>query len=669
MSWIQKLYETYNNCEAMKGYSTDESKRPLLPVCHITAQAHIEIMLNENGNFQTARLVTDKNDATTIIPCTEGSASRAGRKPEAHPLCDNLQYLAGDFTKYGGIVTSGFLKDPEEPYRNFVKTLTDWCKLEYHPKVQAILNYISKKSLIRDLIDHNILFVGDDGKLLAKRQTKKDKKAPQDIFDIAGSQDDAFIRWTVEIPDELETKVWKDKTLWESWSKFYLSTKKKEPICFVTGENAILTSLHSKYIRAKGDGAKIISANDISDFTFRGRFLSDKEAKKRKLPISQTCGVSLEVSQKAHNALIWLIDKQGKVFWVKGVSGRKEPGLAVIAWAISGKPIPKPTDDPLSVIGFDDLPNDTPIEVSTAQDVSIKFRNRMLGYASEIGSTNNVIVMCLDSASKGRLAITYYREDLSVSNFLKRIEDWHKGCEWIHEYRYKDIQDKVTGKNKRYFQPFIGAPAPIDIAEAAFGKKADDKIKKATVARLLPCIIDGQQIPRDIIESAVRRACNRITMDNWEWNKTLSIACSLFKKYNIKENYNMALEENRTTRDYLYGRLLAIADRLEGQALYKAKEKRDTNAARYMQLFAEHPHKTWRQIELSLAPYKARLGGAHYFTGLVDEIMCKFNSDDFINDKPLSGEFLLGYHCQRAKLWEKLKDEEPEVIQDEEQSE
>lgn len=668
MSWIQKLYETYNNCEAMKGYSTDESKRPLLPVCHITAQAHIEIILNENGNFQAARLVADKNDATTIIPCTEGSASRSGKKPEGHPLCDCLQYLAGDYTKYGGAVTSGFAKDPEEPYRDFVKSLSDWNEAGHHPKVKSILNYIGKKSLITDLIDHKILLVDEDGKLLTKRQTKKDKKSPKDIFDIAGSQDDAFIRWIVEIPDDLETKAWKDKTLWESWSKFYLSTKKQEPICFVTGETAILTSLYPKYIRAKGDGAKIISANDFSDFTFRGRFLSDKEAKKRNLPINQTCGVSLEVSQKAHNALSWLIDQQGKVFRVKGTGGKSEPGLTVVAWAVSGKLIPKVTDDTLSILGWDDLPNHEQLEVSTAQDIAIKFRNRILGYASEIGNTDNVIVMGLDSASKGRLAITYYREDLSGSDFLKRIEEWHKGCEWIHEYRYKDIQEKETGKYKRYFQPFIGAPAPVDIAEAAYGKKADDKIKKATVARLLPCIIDEQPIPQDIVESAVRRACNRIALDDWEWNKTLSIACALFKKYNTKENYNMALEENRTTRDYLYGRLLAIADRLEGRALYKAKEKRDTNAARFMQLFAEHPHKTWRQIELSLAPYKARLGGANYFTGLIDEVMCKFDSEDFINDKPLSGEFLLGYHCQRAKLWEKIKDEEPEETQDDEQS-
>ena len=213
---------------------------------------------------------------------------------------------------------------------------------------------------------------------------------------------------------------------------------------------------------------------------------------------------------------------------------------------------------------------------------------------------------------------------------------------------------------------FFGAPAPVDIAEAAYGNKADDKIKKTTVARLLPCIIDGQAIPRDIIESSVRRACNRIAMEEWEWNKTLSIACSLYKKHHLKEEYIMdCVDQERKTRDYLYGRLLAIADRLEGQALYKAKEKRDTNAARFMQLFAEHPHKTWRQIELSLSPYKARLGGAHFYIGKIDEVMCKFAPDDFNSDKPLSGEFLLGYHCQRAELW-KGKDEELEETQSEE---
>lgn len=655
MSWIQKLYETYDNCQSMVGYSTDESKRPLLPICHMTAQAHIEIVIDKEGNFRKARLITDKNDAATIIPCTEGSGSRAGKKPECHPLCDQLQYVAGDFEEYGGAVTSGFVKDPEEPYRNYLKVLTDWCKPKYaHPKAQAVLKYVKKKTLIKNLVEHQILFIGNDRKFLPKRERKRQKNV-SDIFAVVSSQEDSFIRWEVEVPGELEIKAWKDKTLWESWIHYYFSTKKKEPLCYVKGEDDFLSLQHPKYIRVKGDGAKLISSNDTSGFTFRGRFLTAEQA----------CGVGFEVSQKAHNALIWLISRQGKVFFVKGDGGRKEPGLSVIAWATSGKTTPRATDDSLSILGFDDLPDDEPFIVSTAQDVANRFKNRMLGYASELGNTDNIMVMGLDSASKGRLAITYYRENLTVSDFLQRIENWHKTCEWIHEYRYKDIQDKETGKSKRFFQPFIGAPAPINIAEAAYGSKADDKLKKAIVERLLPCIIDGQKIPHDIVDSAVRRACNRAGMEEWEWNKTLSIACALFRKLNEKEDYSMALDESRKTRDYLYGRLLAAADCLERFALFTSEKKRDTNAARLMQRFADRPCSTWKTIELSLIPYKARLGGrAKKYQDVIDKTMNLFDPvTDFTSDKPLCGEFLLGYHCQREDL--KPKKDEPKSIDDE----
>ena len=113
----------------------------------------------------------------------------------------------------------------------------------------------------------------------------------------------------------------------------------------------------------------------------------------------------------------------------------------------------------------------------------------------------------------------------------------------------------------------------------------------------------------------------------------------------------MALDPNRKTRDYLYGRLLALADSLEEWALSEAKENRSTNAARLMQRFAERPYSTWRTIELSLTPYKARLGGkSKKRQRMIDEVIASFNGNDFTNDKRLSGEFLLGYHCQREFL-------------------
>ena len=127
----------------------------------------------------------------------------------------------------------------------------------------------------------------------------------------------------------------------------------------------------------------------------------------------------------------------------------------------------------------------------------------------------------------------------------------------------------MLGKKKTIYIHFVGAPAPSDISEAVYGSKVDDKLRNATIERILPCIIDGQKIPRDLVEAVVRRASNRIVMEDWEWNKTLSIGCALYRKYREKEEYNMALDENRTTRDYLYGRLLAIADDLEQWALKK----------------------------------------------------------------------------------------------------
>ena len=640
MSWMQKLYETYNNCEAMIGKGADDKEVSLLPICHTTQKAQIEIVLDQDGNFQKARVIS-KNEARTIIPSTERAAGRT--HINAHALSDKLQYVAKDYQKYDGKKKPGYERNPDEKNKDetyYYEQLNEWCASLANPKAIAVLNYVKKGTLIRDLIEHNILIANNSGKLL-DRWDKVQKKEIPEIFKVINEQAESFVRWVVEIPGNPCSKTWEDPALWQSWIMFYTGTKKIKSVCYVTGRERFMADQHPKKIRNDGDGAKLISSNDSSGFTFRGRFIN----------ADQACGVGFEATQKAHSALRWLIGRQG----YKGKDGQ-----TIVAWATNGVEIPKPTDDPLAILGFDELPSDQSNTVSTAQDLALKLKKKIMGYGKEIGDTTNIVVMGLDAATPGRMAITFYKE-LRGSDFLQRINDWHTTCAWVHRYGY-------NSETKRHYT-FVGAPAPFDIAESVFGKKADDKIKKATVARIFPCIIDKQPIPRDIVETAVRRVSQRLALDDWEWNKTLSIACALFKKSNTKENYNMALEETRKSRDYLYGRLLAIADRLEGSALYKAKEKRDTNAARYMQLFAEHPHKTWRQIELSLIPYKARLGGAHYFTGLIDEVMCKFNLEDFINDKPLTGEFLLGYHCQRSRLWEKLQDEEPEVTQAAEKSE
>lgn len=737
MSWIQKLYETYENCQSAIGEVVSDKEVPLLPICHTTNKAQIEIVIDQQGNFKRARVVS-KNDARTIIPCTETSGGRtSGEAP--HPLSDKLQYIAGNYLTFllrpfeGKDINKEFIKRilqkkrkidelilektgksveeikklkkekqihlivtslnnweisgddiskinnkiylinknklgemqwPDIPsskielfkriimeyfypkeikkisyHRGYQKCLKKWCRSRFvHPKVQAVLKCITKGRVIEDLISHSILINDDKGKF--KKKPKKINKDDPEIFTVLNEQSEAFVRWEVEIPNDPCSKTWEDKTLWVKWIDYYSSTKKDKSLCYVTGKELYMADIQPAKLRHDGDKAKLISSNDMSGFTFRGRF---EDA-------NQACGIGFEVTQKAHSALRWLISRQGY----------RNGGQAIVAWATSGKLVPDPLADPPSFLGDDELLSDDAENVSTAQNIAIKFKNKLAGYKADLGDTSDIVVMGLDSATPGRMAMTYYRE-LTGADLLLRVEKWHESCSWVHDYR--SIEDKNNKKGKRKHFQFIGAPAPRDIAEAAYGSKVDDKLRKTTVERLLPCIIDGQQIPRDIVISVVRRACNRVGMENWEWNKTLSIACALYRKLNEKEEYSMALDEERRTRDYLYGRLLALADSLEQWALSKAGENRQTNAARLMQRFADHPYSTWRTIELSLAPYKARLGGQGYKRqALIDEVHNLFDSsEDYISDKPLSGEFLLAYHSQRVAFWKKDDDDKNEV--------
>ena len=649
MSWIQKLYETYENCQLLIGAGSDENEVPLLPICHTTQKAQIEIVIDQNGNFKQARVVP-KDESRTIIPCTEISGGRTGSKPENHPLCDKLQYIARDFIDFGGEVTSGYAKTPEEPHKKYHNTLKKWCESEfYHPKAKVVLYYIEQGTVIKDLVDYQVLFTGNDKKLL-KMWNEYDKENAPDIFKvlpgkenkksgkIENCQADAFVRWIVEIPNDPQNSVWTDSSLFKSWLNYYTSTKENSQLCYVTGTEIPGADQHPAKLRNDGDKAKLISANDTSGFTFRGRFRTAEQA----------CGVGFEVTQKAHSALRWLISRQG---YRKG-------DQAIVAWSTSGDDIPDPLADPFSMLGFDEMQSDSETSISTAQELALKLKKKIAGYSADLGDTTRIVVMGLDSATPGRMAISFYRE-LTGSDFLKRINDWHDTCCWVHYYRQKEIEDSRTGKKKKIRFKFVGAPAPGDIAEAVYGKRIDDKLRKATVERILPCIIDGQRISKDLVESAVRRASNRIGMEDWEWNKTLSIACALYRKYYEKEDYDMALDKNRKTRDYLYGRLLALAESLEQWALNKAGEKRQTTASRLMQRFADHPYTTWRTIELSLGPYKARLGSKSLKRQrLISEVTAMFIPDDFINDKKLSGEFLLGYHCQREVLWKKEAEED-----------
>lgn len=631
MSWMEKLYKTYE-----QGLGFDISKP--WPISHFVKTAHIEVVIDGNGNIKKDRIsLLSGEDSLTLIPATEASAGRAGAKIAPHPLCDEIGYCASDFP--------GIAQARGEAY---LEQLKEWCLSEYtHSKILAIYKYLEKCSLWCDLsqvIEFPITFTN--------RRAQKTKI----------NADKAFVRWKVEEVGNPCSGTWEDSDLINKWIEFDKFKNSKTGLCFITGEEVRLIENHSRFIRNSSDGAKLISSNDDSGYTYRGKFLDNTEA----------CSISFDVSQKAHNALRWLISRQGY----------RNGDQAYVSWAVSGKAIPEPLQDTWSMLEqdgeyeLDEVDEQPELEQEPGQDhgldlgqsFALKLKKRLAGYAAKLSPSEQIIIMGIDSATPGRMGIVYYRE-LFSHDFLNRLETWHSGFAWPQRHTI-EIADSPGKKPKTKVIWPVSSPVPMAIAKAAYGENVTETLKKKVIERLVPCIIDGQPLPRDLLQSCVRSATNRNSYAGdmqWLWEKNLGLACALYRGYfhrhpdsTQRRDYAMALDENYHSCDYLYGRLLAIAERIEEVALNLSGETRSTTAARLMQRFADRPYATWRNIELALQPYMQRLrvSRAGFLANRlkeIDAIVSLFEPAEFTSKNPLSGEFLLGYHCQRQKFRTKSK--------------
>ena len=115
----------------------------------------------------------------------------------------------------------------------------------------------------------------------------------------------------------------------------------------------------------------------------------------------------------------------------------------------------------------------------------------------------------------------------------------------------------------------------------------------------------------------------------------------------------MAYDKNETDRSYLYGCLLAIADKTESDTFEKG-ETRITNAKRYWNVFSSRPYQTWKIIEERLQPYLDKLGNYRtVYEKRVQEIMDKMDLKTFEDNSKLEPAYLLGYHHYTSYMYTK----------------
>jgi CRISPR-associated protein Csd1 len=639
MSWLTKLYETYEQGRVMGEVLGWPAERKLMPISHTLQNAHINIVIDGDGQFISARAL---EKTQVVLPATEQSAGRSsGEAP--HPLADKVQYVAGDYGPFGGLKKAYFT--------GYQAQLKQWCESEFgHPAAKAVLAYVSKGAVVADLVAHGVMpaadgvlltqWVADDEpplliKVLPKEKGKLD-------------QGSALVCWTVQVPGQPQADTWTDPDLQQAWVDFNSSRGGASGLCFVKGEVAVLATNHPAKIRHTGDKAKLISANDINGFTYRGRFLNHGQAN----------AVSYDVTQKAHNALRWLISNPKQAF--------RNGDQVYVSWAVSGKAIPQPSADMWDIMAADFVEEKEDHGTDLGQSYGIKLKRYMQGYLAKgaLVEDDSIVLMGLDSATPGRMGIIYYRET-TPKEFIETLTRWHEALAWPQRHKIK--RENAAGKVIDKVVWPICAPAPYKILDAVYGDvlKSSDTLKKNLIERLMPCIIEGRPLPDDIVKQSLKRATNRVAYksdETWLWEQNVGIACALYKGFCKRHNdpkyhkdYAMALEHDYRSRDYLYGRLLAVAEKIESLALKVAGESRLTTAERYMQRFATRPASTWLNISTALVPYQHRLKSKipameSAYKQLLDEVTAMFETRDFNADTRLSGEYLLGFHCQRQWL-------------------
>lgn len=631
MGWLDHCISVFDGNSAFVG-KMEPGLVPLVPISHTTQKVNIEVALTGKGDFVRARVLRP-DEMTTIIPCTEKSSARtSGLAP--HPLFDKLQYIAGDYVQYGG-------EKKKFDYEEYMKNLQDWCSSPYaHPYVQAVYTYLQKKCLIHDLSEYKILPLNQDGSLMKNWKGGKEN-APAIFQDMDKDKTafDSFVRFSVN-----EVRLCDDPDVWKSFQDYMEEELQKEDYCYAEGKKTKISELSPYKVRNAGDRAKLISSNDTTNFTFRGRFLTAGEA----------MAIGYEATQKAHSALRWLISRQGTPYGEE----------IILTWGMGNEPLPSSQSDTLDMVkqGWDEFGfdrNDAAAVTKTEESFAKAFNKVIQGYKERIPANASISVIALDAAVPGRLAIRYYRE-LQGSRFLERIEDWHRKFRWKLEYRKAELK---PGEKPEQVS-FIGAPAPLAIIEAAYGEKADDKLKKQAIERILPCIIDGKNIPVDIMKSAVYRATASVSLEFWEANKVRSIACALVCGYYARkgESITMGLDENCSDRSYVFGRILACAEQVEryGQRLSGADTgTRVTNAERLMVAFTKRPKHTTDLLHTKLRPYldrihtKSNYDSRAYLTML--SLLDRLGPEAF-TDEPLSEKYLLGYASQKLAFMEKNKE-------------
>lgn len=630
MGFLNDLITTY---DSVIGHEPDGMEK-IAPIAHQCKKPKevIDVTINTDGELTGSEFrIDNKCNERTLIAMTEKSSARTSSAAAVtpHGINDKLMFMTRKYPK---------------SYKSYRKQLQEWCDSDHScVQARAVLKYITVHDIVDDMLSGHYLSEERDGTVKVEKYK------------------DYIVRWRVPVENGY-SETWKNTQTLQSWTAFYRQkhfVNSEHVLDCIDGNETDRESVHAKPVSAYGN-SKLISVatkeNTVLHFTGE-RFTSENQ-----LP-----QIGYENSQKLHNALRWLIDTQGIQISKNSLpccTTDNKPKY-LVCWRPE-----LPQDESAGfqlglLMGRSDLNQIPKYTTYVSQMKALIAGNDLPAF-----SNKNISLFMIDRSGDGRFSPVMYRS-FTAAEFIEKIREWHTDCAWFS-------YDRESGKYEM-------SPVNLfEIAKCAYGvqqidKKTDqpyldvdDSVFKDTINVLLSSVIDGRNIP----DSLMQKLASQVMPERFAGNKghemqlfneILKTACALLHLIHMRKDKergekDLGLDRENSSRDYLYGRLLAVYDRIENTALNRRSQKdengrtdhRDTNAMRMWSAFVAHPSACAANLQECVIPYLSSLpyGLRTYYQNELTEIYSKL-AEAGHSKRPLSPDYLHGFYLERAELTRK----------------
>ncbi|TDM04008.1 type I-C CRISPR-associated protein Cas8c/Csd1 [Macrococcus carouselicus] len=613
MTALLKAYETAENLGIAGEY--DPNKTILLPLYHSSMKSKnkniICIYLSKEGQFKTAEYLPD--DEVIIFPVTEQSVSRSGSNPPPHPLSDKMQYIIPDFT----VKHESYLRGLNQFYEN---AETEESRIF----LNAVLCLLKNDNLMKLVIDE--LYLGMNAEVEDSVIKFYDEKGKAQKIEMAS----VFVTFAVvDFRGEKTATVSNLSPLHNDYVQYADSLLPSNGICNISGKEDYMTQKH----RGLLGNAKLISVSNNKE-TYIGRF---KEK-------SDIVRIGYRTTEKVHLMLKYLLENDNSHKWL----GEQQYLINWFSDDISNKRNVNITQQGGGILALmnQHLENETLSQPVTEH-------NRQIGKSFirgnvKLSETENYYVAIIDKASNGRISLKYFKE-LKVSQLLANLEKWQATNSW---WRFKKEADGTI----------LQTPDIYNMMITTFGVERENQMvmdngsfKKMQIRNLVTSIIDGKVLPTNYFLTADLNCRNRLRYKN-TWSNQLFVSLAILN--NQKETFSEMVNKEKTDRSYLYGRLLAVYERIEAST-FDSETKRVTNAEKFWTSYTNNPATIMQTLESKLKSYEKKLnqtkpGIYHTLIKEKNEIinMLHDSSSEDLNSQ-LNYEFIFGYYAEIKYIFTK----------------